>query len=165
MYYNNRYYKNNKYYENEYINDNNEYYDNDDYYYNENKNYDINNDEELSYYQLNSYDEDEYYEKLYKENKYKDDMIDDDNVENIDDDLVEYFSDARVYSNKKNPNKKRNKRIIYKIDDNILVLNNKVKNKGIILFGPYDVNKKNMYQIELANGDIIEADEKHISYQ
>lgn len=130
-------------------------YDEEQYYneeYNNLKNY---NDK---YYYNDEYNENNKYASYNKETE-------NDLSKDVDDDLAEYFSDAHIFSSKKQSNKKRNKRIIYKVDDKIMVLINKIQNKGQILFGPYDINKKQYYQIELADGNIIEADEKHISYQ
>lgn len=135
----------------------NDSYDNDEY----GNNYD---NDEYNYYGKNkkSYSFDEGEENA-------EDELDDDSAlaKNIDDDLADYFSDARIFSTKKNNDstKKRAKKIVYKTDDKIIAMINKEKNNGIILFGPYEVNKKQMYQIELDSGDIIEADDKHIIYQ
>lgn len=168
MYFDTRY---NKSYSNDY-----DYYGYNDYdqnySYNQYNNYkDIYEDDYKDDYKddnedlKNDYNEENYYNE-------NNDYYDNDNKEldknlskDVDEDLAEYFSDAHIFSSKKQSNKKRNKRIIYKVDDKIMVLINKVQNKGQILFGPYDVNKKQYYQIELTDGNIIEADEKHISYQ
>lgn len=154
--YSNRYNNDNDYRDDSYRDDNNrDDYDEERYYdeeYNDN---------------LKSYKDKYYYNDDYNENdKYSyNKEFENDLSKDVDEDLAEYFSDAHIFSSKKQSNKKRNKRIIYKVDDKIIVLVNKIQNKGQILFGPYDINKKQYYQIELADGNIIEADEKHISYQ
>lgn len=156
---------------NDYYDDyNGEYYYDDDNYYNSDKYYDRyyrnnnddDNDEEDRYLDNDDEMENENY------NNYNDDDNDndEDEINSIDDDLAGYFSDARIFSSKKNTDntKKRAKKIVYKIDDKIVVSTNKTKNNGIVLFGPYNVNNKQMYQIELDNGNIIEIDDKHITY-
>ena len=165
---------------NDYASDYDDYNDkiyDDEIDYSNDKDYNDYNDydeyKDLNYnnrYYYNDEEEDDENNNYNKINKYQDNMEFDTETDlnkDIDDDLAEYFSDARVFSAsaKKNSNKKRNKRIIYKVDDKIIVMANKIQNKGQIIFGPYDVNKKAYYQIELADGNIIEADEKHICYQ
>ena len=106
--------------------------------------YDLNNDDE---------DEEENEEPLEK---------------NVDDDLAGYFADARMFSSKKklvDTMKKKPKKIVYKADDKVTVTANKTVSNGTIVFGPYEVNKKQMYQVELDNGDLIEMHDKHIKYQ
>lgn len=146
-----------------------------DYYDNDNRRY-------YKYNKYNDYIDDEYYDKdqyndQYNDN-YNDDRYDDYNDENyideniqntdlsIDEDLAGYFNDARLFSMKAEDEnvKKKPKKIIYKIDDKVIISMNKTKVKGQILFGPYDVNKKQMYQIELEDGQLIESDDKHLQY-
>ena len=146
---------------------------NDDYngYYN-----DYDNDYYNEYYDNNEYSSRKYYNKkdLYEEyenddlNEYDDNEEITDNDISIDEDLAGYFTDARLYSMKTNDDsntKKKPKKIIYKIDDKVIISMNKTTSKGQILFGPYEVNKKQMYQIELEDGQLIEADDKHLQYQ
>ena len=158
---------------NDYYDDyNGEYYYDDDNYYNSDKYYDRyyrnnndDNDEEDRYLDNDDEIENESYNN-YNDDDNNDNDNDEDEINSIDDDLAGYFSDARIFSSKKNTDntKKRAKKIVYKIDDKIVVSTNKTKNNGIVLFGPYNVNNKQMYQIELDNGNIIEIDDKHIAY-
>ena len=37
--------------------------------------------------------------------------------------------------------------------------------EGTIIYGPYESNKKQMYEVELANGDLISIDDKHMRPQ
>lgn len=143
-----------------------------DYYDNDNRQY-------YNYNKYNDYIDDEYYDKDQYNDKYDNDRYDDnyndenyidENIQNtdlsIDEDLAGYFNDARLFSMKAEDEnvKKKPKRIIYKIDDKVIISMNKTKVKGQVLFGPYDVNKKQMYQIELEDGQLIEADDKHLQY-
>lgn len=150
--------------ENDYMNENYSYYSS-----STNKN--LYGDEENDY--IDDYAEETNVDFIkeeynYEEDKdyYASDELNGNELE-TDDDLADYFADARIFSTKKKTikAKKRPKKQIYKADEKIIVSMNKEKNSGIILFGPYDVNKKQMYQIELDDGSIIEADDKHIAYQ
>ena len=83
----------------------------------------------------------------------------------IDNDLAGYFSDARLGIPKKkmvDTMKKKPKRIIYKAGDQVIATINRQTVKGTVLFGPYESNKKQMYQLELENGEIAEAEEKKL---
>ena len=81
----------------------------------------------------------------------------------IDKDLAGYFSDARVSTkSKSSTNKKKVKKITYKTGTKVLI--NK-KEEGTIIYGPYESNKKQMYEVELANGDLISIDDKHMQPQ
>lgn len=168
-------------YKNDFYKDDYDYgANNDDYYYDDNDE----TDEELieQYYTYDDQYKNEEYDNLYEnqynsqyDDQYKDDTENElyENETNlndkVDDDLAGYFSDARLFNtaSKKKPEdekKKKPKRIIYKANDKIVFNVNKATVSGIILFGPYDVNKKQMYQIELEDGSLAEADEKHIRY-
>ena len=87
----------------------------------------------------------------------------------VDDDLAGYFADARSFSNKKKPEdqvKKKPKKIIYKAGDLVKIAFNRTTKYGTILFGPYEMNKKQMYQIELDDTqELFETDDKHLSYK
>lgn len=85
-------------------------------------------------------------------------------MKSIDGDLAGYFSDARMFAPKKMTNnmKKKPKKIVYKNGDQVIVAN---KGNGSIIYGPYEVNKKQMYEVELANGDLISIDDKHLQPQ
>ena len=85
-------------------------------------------------------------------------------MKSMDGDLAGYFSDARMFTPKKMTNsmKKKPKKIIYKNGDQVIVTN---KGNGSIIYGPYEVNKKQMYEVELANGDLISIDDKHLQPQ
>lgn len=146
--------------------------------------YDNNNQQYYNYNKYNDYIDDEYYDKEkyndsydndryddnYNDENYIDENYNDENIQNtdlsIDEDLAGYFNDARLFSMKAEDEnvKKKPKKIIYKIDDKVIISMNKTKVKGQILFGPYDVNKKQMYQIELEDGQLIESDDKHLQY-
>lgn len=93
------------------------------------------------------------------------DNADNDLLQSVDDDLAGYFSDARLFAPKKkmvDTMKKKPKRIIHKAGAKVNATVNKQAVTGIILFGPYESNKKQMYQLELDSGEIIEAEEKKI---
>lgn len=155
---------------NDYYDDyNGEYYYDDDNYYNSDKYYDRyyrNNNDDDNEDEDRYLDNDDEMENENYDNYNDNNDNDEEEINSIDDDLAGYFSDARIFSSKKNTDntKKRAKKIVYKIDDKIVVSTNKIKNNGIVLFGPYNVNNKQMYQIELDNGNIIEIDDKHIAY-
>lgn len=80
-------------------------------------------------------------------------------VKNLDSDLLEYFSDAKVI--KKNPKstKKKKEKIIYEIGQKV-----KAKNiEGTILYGPYELpNGKQMYEIETIDGNVISVEERYL---
>ena len=82
-------------------------------------------------------------------------------VSNMDNDLAGYFSDARVFAKKTTSTKKKQKQKTssYKIGDKVTVKGV----KGSIIFGPYEVDKKKMYEIELDNGELISIDDKKIN--
>lgn len=160
-------------------------YKDDDYmdYEYDNENY---NDDSYTAYQddykdmyNDSYDEFEYEKKKYKSiNTIFDDDeednditaneeadVDADLMKSMDNDLAGYFSDARLFAPKKklvDTMKKKPKRVIHKAGARINTTINKQNVTGIVLFGPYESNKKQMYQLELDSGEIIEAEEKKI---
>ena len=97
-------------------------------------------------------------EDLYEEEESEDDSR---LMNNMDDDLAEYFSDARMLPKKTSSTtmKKKKNKVVFKTGDKIECK----EGTGSILYGPYDVDTKKMYEIELDNGNIISIDEKHIS--
>jgi hypothetical protein len=80
-------------------------------------------------------------------------------VKKLDNDLLEYFSDAKVI--KKNPKltKKKKEKIVYEVGQKV-----KAKNViGSILYGPYELaNGKQMYEVETNDGNVISVEEKHL---
>ena len=92
------------------------------------------------------------------EEEEEDDELNDNKLANdMDDDLAEYFSDARMMPKK--TSKKKKAKVVYKTGDEVTTK----QGKGHIIYGPYEVNKKQMYEIELDSGDLISLDDKHIS--
>ena len=115
-----------------------------------------------------------------KFNNYKDDDLDDQLVDNfnytkieeedeeeislekeneiikkLDDDLIKYFGEAKIINKRKlNNNFKKNKRKDFIVGQKIKINNM----SGKILFGPYEIGNKLMYEIELENGNIISED-------
>ena len=76
-------------------------------------------------------------------------------IKNLDDDLVKYFGDAKIITNKKiNNNLKKNKKKDFIIGQKVII--NGICGK--IIFGPYEINNKLMCEIELENGNIISED-------
>ena len=156
----------------------------DDYSYNSDNDYNDNFYSNEDYkYNDNDYDKDGYikytddsYDDLQPPKRYKsinaifddgEDSEDDDDdsslMHTVDNDLAGYFSDARLGMPKKkmvDTMKKKPKRITYKAGDQVTATINRQTVTGTILFGPYESNKKQMYQLELDNGEIAEAEEK-----
>ena len=99
--------------------------------------------------------------KSYFNDDEDDDFADDAKLmKSMDGDLAGYFSDARVFAPKKSAaQKKAKKPQPYKNGEKVIV-NGK---EGTVVYGPYEVNKKKMYEIELVDGDLISTDDKHIS--
>ena len=141
-------------------------------------NYDYDDNYSSDYYgyedKYSSYYNDEYQDEYSSKKKsfYDEEENDEDNddseklAETMDNDLAGYFSDARLFSSPKKKMgdtiKKKPKKIVYKAGEKIVVSANRAQNVGHILFGPYEANKKQMYQIELETGELVEADDKHI---
>lgn len=116
------------------------------------------------YYSEDNEDYNSYNEKKFvTDDLYEEEDSDDDSrlMNNMDDDLAEYFSDARMLPKKtaSTTMKKKKNKIIFKTGDKVECK----EGTGSILYGPYDVDAKKMYEIELDNGNIISIDEKHIS--
>ena len=73
----------------------------------------------------------------------------------LDDDLIKYFGEAKIINKRKlNNNFKKNKRKDFIVGQKIKINNM----SGKILFGPYEIGNKLMYEIELENGNIISED-------
>ena len=119
----------------------------------------------------------ESYEESYEKKPYKSihTIFEDDEAESdesnanlmnsMDNDLAGYFSDARLFAPKKklvDTIKKKPKRVIHKAGVRVTATVNKQSVTGVVLFGPYESNKKQMYQLELDSGEIIEAEEKKL---
>jgi len=106
----------------------------------------------------NTYDYyDEYQEEESSEIKEKTDKIDDD--------LVDYFSDARVgrpKTNKKKKSSKQKKKVLFSSGDIVLIKQAGNELKASIIYGPYEVDKKRLYEAEIDSGEIIEIDERFI---
>lgn len=86
-------------------------------------------------------------------------------TDKIDDDLADYFSDARVGVKPKNNKKKKNvkqKRVIFSSGDIVNIKRLGQEFKASIIYGPYEVDKKQMYEVEINGGEIIEIGEKFI---
>ena len=129
-----------------------------------------------NYDEYDSYDKDydKDYENLYKENydneylnDYNEDIDSDDNEENdsiniatVDKDVMEYFLDGRVASKKSTTFKKKKKdKITYKNGQAVFITNKKCN--ATIIYGPYELDKKQMYEIEIDN-TVISIEEKYI---
>ena len=97
-----------------------------------------------------------------------DDVIDDEEspeseqrlINKLDDELIEYFSDARIIIKKTlKKNKKKKEKVIYTIGQTV----NIGTKKGIIIYGPYEVDGKSMYEIEIDDNGVISVEEKYIN--
>ena len=76
-------------------------------------------------------------------------------IKKLDDDLIKYFGEAKIINKRKlNNNFKKNKRKDFIVGQKIKINNM----SGKILFGPYEIGNKLMYEIELENGNIISED-------
>lgn len=128
-----------------------------------------------AYYTDESYDDPSYQNNLKKsidtifdddeELENNDNESDEKLMKSMDNDLAGYFSDARLFAPKKklvDTMKKKPKRIIHKAGTKVIASINRQVVNGTVLFGPYESNKKQMYQIELESGDLAEIDEKKI---
>ena len=111
-------------------------------------------------------------EDLEYDTKYEDTdfSLDDDDFEEcegdiskvLDPELLEYFNDAKVIGSKKTnfskQKKKKKDKVVYESDQ-------KVKFKGkkcTILYGPYDKDNKQFYELETENGNVISAEYSQI---
>ena len=85
-------------------------------------------------------------------------------TDKIDDDLADYFSDARVGVKSKNKKKKtmKPKKIVFSSGDIVNIKRAGKEIKASIIYGPYEVDKKQMYEVEIDGGEIIEIGEKFI---
>jgi len=115
-------------------------------------------------------DEDNICEKPYieslDEDEDEDDMLehDEDIFKILDPDILKYLNDDRSFSKKSfiKPSslikKKKKDKIIYEIGEKI-----KIKNeKCCIIYGPYEIEGKQMYEIETNAGNIISIEDKFI---
>lgn len=107
----------------------------------------------------------------YQENEYSDNSFDSDSdsdedseeeeerlITKLDDELIEMFSDARIITKKSFKTKKKKDKIIY-ITGDAVKANGR---KGNILYGPYEVDGKQMYEVEIDGNGVISAEEKNI---
>ena len=127
----------------------NDIYDND-VYEKYNSNYEETYSTTYDYY-------DEYQDEEISEIKEKTDKIDDD--------LVDYFSDARIgriKTNKKKKNLKQKKKVSFSSGDIVFVKQDGNEFKASIIYGPYEVDKKRLYEAEINGGEIVEIDERFI---
>lgn len=132
-------------------------------YDNEYKNYYYDNEEEDPSYQTHTkksindiFNDDEEDELNESDNKL---------INAMDNDLAGYFSDARLFAPKKkmvDTMKKKPKRIFHKAEAKVIVSINRQTLNAKVLFGPYESNKKQVYQLELDTGELAEIDEKKI---
>ena len=142
---------------------------------------DFNDNDYINYKDDNEFSTDYYDDPSYqKTNKksindiFNDDEDDEEEGENsenntlentMDNDLAGYFSDARLFAPKKKMTdtmKKKPKRIFHKAGAQVTATINRQTVNAKVLFGPYESNKKQVYQLELDNGDLAEVDEKKI---
>lgn len=79
-------------------------------------------------------------------------------IRKLDDELLEYFSEARIISKKPSGKHKKKEKIIYLAGQEVTVQGR----KGTIIYGPYDQDGKQMYEIELENNGVICTEDKHI---
>ena len=106
--------------------------------------------------------EDDYQDKEYESKDFEDDEESEDAdrlFNKLDDELLEMFSEARIITKRSSKQKKKKEKIVYLMGDNVKVNNR----KGIILYGPYEIDNKQMYEIEIENEGVISAEEKHIT--
>lgn len=137
--------------------------------YNEEDNY-LDYDKEYKDYDK---DFDKDYEEEYK-NYTKDSSLDSDfndedeeevevdtiNPDTVDKDIMGYFVDARVTSKRSTTFKKKKKeKITYQVGQAIFLTNKKCN--ATIVYGPYELDKKQMYEVELDN-TVISVEERHI---
>lgn len=78
-------------------------------------------------------------------------------INELDEELLELFYDSKIL-NRKNIKKNKNNNNDLKVGQSV-----KIKNKvGKVIFGPYKVENKVFYEIELNSGDIITEELKNI---
>ncbi|MFW6015122.1 MAG: hypothetical protein ACOCRK_01640 [bacterium] len=80
-------------------------------------------------------------------------------LDKLDPELVEYFSEARLIKKRSLGKKIKNKSKLYKTDDKIKYNNT----TATIIYGPYKVGNKKMYEIETKSGDVMSISEDDIN--
>ena len=80
----------------------------------------------------------------------------------LDSELIEYFNDARVIPSKKNnlfkTKKKKRDKIIFEMDQKVKVNGTKC----IVLYGPFEKDNKQYYELETEAGNVIRAEYNQI---
>lgn len=74
----------------------------------------------------------------------------------LDDDLLEYFNDAKIYVSKNGSKSKRKKKekIIFESGQTVFYKNEKCS----VIYGPYERDGKQMYELETESDNIISAE-------
>jgi hypothetical protein len=114
---------------------------------------------------LNEYSEDiepKHRIMLKSEDTALDDTEDDEEegqLPNLDPELMEMFSEARIITKKSSKSKKKKEKVIYNCGERVSVKGK----KGTIIYGPYEVDNKQMYEIDIDDNGVISAEEKHIT--
>lgn len=109
-------------------------------------------------------DKDNNQETEYEDNFFESDSDEDSEedegrlIKKLDDELLEMFSEARIITKKSSKQKKKKEKIIYTMGDAVKASGR----KGSILYGPYEVNGKQMYEIEIDGNGVISVEEKNI---
>jgi hypothetical protein len=125
-------------------------------FYDDNTNFDDDN-----VYEKNNYNDT--LEEIYED---EDDEVlerDDDIFKVLDPEILEYLNDEKSTPIKKtiktsSLKKKKKDKIVYEVDEKVRVKGEKCS----IIYGPYEVDGKQMYEIETSQGNVISVEDKFI---
>ena len=112
-----------------------------------------------NYYSYEEYDYDDTYDydNRSKYNKFFDDDDEEEEkqaTKNIDSDLFPYIDDARISTKATTfKTKKKKQEKIFKIGDAVFYRNK----EAVVVFGPYEKNYKQLYEIQTHDGKIVSA--------